>query len=96
MNKLLLVGKWFSLDILAIFIADFLIKSPCRAPPPTLKPENCDSCLLHTPNANELRRVKNPPQHHLRVACRPVTPASRLDAIQEIAKFQIVSHESVV
>jgi len=36
----------------------FLIKSPCRAPPPTLKPKNCDGWLLHAPGftTNEMSR----------------------------------------
>jgi len=29
----------------------FLIKSPCCAPPPTLKPKNCNIWLLHAPGA---------------------------------------------
>ena len=41
MNNLLHVGKWFYSDFFGNLHSRFLIKSPCRAPPPTLKPENC-------------------------------------------------------
>jgi len=33
----------------------FLIKSPCCAPPPTLKPDNCDGWLFHAPGATTLK-----------------------------------------
>ena len=52
MSKLLLVGKWFLVRFFGnLFIARFLIKSPCRAPPPTLMPKNCNGWLLHAPGA---------------------------------------------
>jgi len=55
MSKLLLVGKWFLVRFFGnLFIARFLIKSPCRAPPPTLTPKNCNGWLLHAPGITNI------------------------------------------
>ena len=43
-RKVVLIGFFVN------FHCRFLIKSPCRAPPPTLKPKNCDGWLLHAPD----------------------------------------------
>ena len=50
-TNLSMFGKWFLVRFFGILHCRFLITSRCRAPPPTLKPENCDGWLLHAPGA---------------------------------------------
>jgi len=46
-----LVRKWFLVRFFGDLHRQFLITSPCRAPPPTPTPKNCKGWLVHAPGA---------------------------------------------